>query len=152
MKTTLKFALVLMLSFTMLVSCSTSDDSSDDSNNTQTVVNTAQSGNWVITYYYDSDHEETSNFSGYTFTFGSNGVLTATNGGITVTGTWSVTNSNSSDDSPNDMHFNIFFSSPANFADLSDDWEIISVTSTKIRLTDVSGGNGGTDFLTFDKQ
>lgn len=152
MKTTLKFALVLMLSFTMLVSCSTSDDSSDDSNNTQTVVNTAQSGNWVITYYYDSDHEETSNFSGYTFTFGSNGVLTATNGGTTVTGTWSVTNSNSNDDSPNDMHFNIFFSSPANFADLSDDWEIISVTSTKIRLTDVSGGNGGTDFLTFDKQ
>ena len=152
MKTTLKFTLALMISFTMLISCSTSDDSSDNSNDTQTVVSTAQSGNWVITYYYDTDQDETSNFSGYTFTFGSNGVLTATNGGTTVTGTWSVTNSNSSDDSPNDLHFNIFFSSPANFADLSDDWEIISVTSTKIRLTDVSGGNGGTDFLTFDKQ
>lgn len=152
MKTTLKFALTLMLSFTMLVSCSTSDDSSDNSNNTQTVVSTAQSGNWIITYYYDTDQDETSNFSGYTFTFGSNGVLTATNGGTTVTGTWSVTDSNSNDDSPSDLHFNIFFSSPANFADLSDDWEIISVTSTKIRLTDVSGGNGGTDFLTFDKQ
>ena len=152
MKTTLKFTLALMISFTMLISCSTSDDSSDNSNDTQTVVSTAQSGNWVITYYYDTDQDETSNFSGYTFTFGSNGVLTATNGGTTVTGTWSVTNRNSSDDSPNDLHFNIFFSSPANFADLSDDWEIISVTSTKIRLTDVSGGNGGTDFLTFDKQ
>lgn len=44
------------------------------------------------------------------------------------------------------------FSSPTVFADeLTDDWDIISYTDTKIQLVDVSGGNGGTDYLTFEK-
>jgi hypothetical protein len=36
--------------------------------------------------------------------------------------------------------------------DLSDDWDIISYTDTEIKLIDVSGGNGGTDYLTLTKQ
>lgn len=137
----------------LVLSCSSSDDDSpNSSNSTQEVVDTAQSGNWVITYFFDTDSEETSNFTGYTFTFGNGGALTATNGSTTVTGTWSVTDSNSNDDSPDDLHFNINFSSPADFADLTDDWEILSYTSSKIELRDVSGGNGGTDLLTFEKQ
>lgn len=154
MKTTLKFVSVTMLSFVMLTwSCSTSDDSPNNSTSTQEVVNTAQSGDWIITYFYDTDSEETSNFTGYVFSFGSNGVLTATNGTTTVTGTWSVTTSNSTDDSPDDdLDFNIDFSAPADFAELTDDWDIISISSTQIQLIDVSGGNGGTDYLTFMKQ
>jgi hypothetical protein len=78
--------------------------------------------------------------------------LTATNGTNTFTGFWSVTSNNSNDDSPNnDLDFNILFASPANFEDLSDDWDIVSRTTTKIELIDVSGGNGGTDYLTFEK-
>ena len=50
-----------------------------------------------------------------------------------------------------DIDFNIFFASPADFAELSDDWEIISHSATKIELRDVSGGNGGIDLLTFEK-
>ncbi len=38
------------------------------------------------------------------------------------------------------------------FEELSDDWDIISHSSTKIELIDISGGNGGTDYLTFEKQ
>ena len=37
------------------------------------------------------------------------------------------------------------------YMDLSDDWDIVERTDTKIRLQDVSGGNGGTDYLTFEK-
>jgi hypothetical protein len=37
------------------------------------------------------------------------------------------------------------------FEDLNDDWDIISRSSTKIELIDISGGNGGTDYLTFEK-
>jgi len=58
----------------------------------------------------------------------------------------------SSGSTSNDIDFNIFFASPADFAELSDDWDIISHTATKIELKDVSGGNGGTDLLTFEKQ
>ncbi|MBT0607391.1 hypothetical protein KIV10_04285 [Aequorivita echinoideorum] len=113
-----------------------------------------QNGNWRITYYFDTDQEETNHFTGYIFTFNSNNSLVAVKGDNSVTGTWSITNGSSSDDdggSSNDTDFNIFFSSPADFEELSDDWDIISISNSKIELTDVSGGNGGTDFLTFEK-
>lgn len=53
--------------------------------------------------------------------------------------------------SSGEIDFNIFFASPADFAELSDDWEIISHSASKIELRDVSGGNGGVDLLTFEK-
>jgi hypothetical protein len=141
----------------MSMQCSSDDDNNpaDNSAEIQNVINTAGSGNWVITYFFDTDSDETSNYSGYEFTFGENGVLTASNETNTYTGTWSVTDdSNSSDDSSDDddIDFNISFMSPANFEELSDDWDIISHSSTKIELIDISGGNGGTDYLTFEKQ
>ena len=53
--------------------------------------------------------------------------------------------------SSGDIDFNIFFASPADFADLSEDWDIISHSASKIELKHVSGGDGGTDLLTFEK-
>lgn len=144
---------VCLLAITM--GCTDNDDnSSSSSNNSQTIneiKSAVTSGTWRITYFYDTDTDETANFTGYNFTFGASDVLTATNGTNTYTGTWSVNDSNSSDDSPEDVHFNVGFTAPANFQDLTDDWEVLENTATKIRLTDVSGGGGGTDFLTFEK-
>ncbi|NAY92976.1 hypothetical protein GTQ34_13715 [Muricauda sp. JGD-17] len=116
----------------------------------------AEDGSWTITYFFDTDKEETSDFNGYTFTFNSDGTLTASNGSNEVTGTWSITDSdsNSNDDSSDDdsgADFNIAFSSPADFEDLSDDWDIVEYSSVRIELIDVSGGNGGTDNLVFEK-
>jgi hypothetical protein len=39
----------------------------------------------------------------------------------------------------------------SDFEDLVDDWDFISVSNTKIELIDISGGNGGTDYLTFER-
>ena len=150
----IKFGLVLGMLFMLTTSsmCSNDDDSPTPSvNNPSDVINIVNNGTWRITYYYDTDQEETSNFNGYNFTFGANNVLTATNGTNNYTGTWSVTDSNSNDDSPSDLDFNIAFSSPAQFEELTDDWEIIEKSATVVKLKDVSGGNGGTDFLTFTK-
>ncbi|TBN01411.1 hypothetical protein EYD45_13485, partial [Hyunsoonleella flava] len=99
----------------------------------------------------DSGENETSDFTGYNFSFNSDGSLVATNGTDTLTGTWSVTDDSSSSD--DDIDFNIFFPVPDtnDFEDLNDDWDIISYTSTKIELIDISGGNGGTDNLIFEK-
>lgn len=145
------FALLFILNVASM--CSNDDDISPaptNVNQTQ-VINTVTSGTWRITLFNDSGTIETSNFSGYNFTFGSGNVLTASNGVNTYTGVWSVTDSNSNDDSINDLDFNIAFSSPTNFQELTEDWDILSRTSTKIELKHVSGGNGGTDFLTFEK-
>lgn len=130
--------------------CSNDDDSSSSVNQT-TVVNTVSSGTWRITLYNDSGTIKTNQFTGYNFTFGPSNVLTATNGTQTYTGVWSVTDSNSNDDSMDDLDFNIAFTTPANFLELTDDWDIQSRTDTKIELIDISGGNGGTDYLTFEK-
>lgn len=133
--------------------CSNDDNSNSSSSQDPTpVINTANQGTWRVTLFDDSGNIETSNFTGYNFTFGGSNVLTATNGTNTYTGTWSVTSDDSGDDSPSsDLDFNIAFSSPANFTDLTEDWNIISYTSTRIQLIHVSGGNGGTDYLTFEK-
>ncbi len=149
----LKFLQVLLFALILngVFSC-TSDSSSNNSVDPTPVINTVNKGTWRITFYEDSGVNETTNFTGYNFTFGSNSVLTAANGTNTYLGTWSVTSDTSGDDSPsNDLDFNIAFASPASFADLTDDWNILEKTDTKIKLVHVSGGNGGTDYITFEK-
>ncbi len=150
MKKVTIYALLGFLFFLNTASMCSSDDSSS-LNNQSDVINTATSGTWKIILYNDSDVIKTSDFAGYNFTFNSNGVLSAVGVDLTIDGTWSVTDTNSSDDSIDDLDFNIFFTSPVNFAELSDDWDIVSKTATKIELIDISGGNGGTDYLTFEK-
>lgn len=144
------------ITFFTLTSCSDDDSTPANSNNgtVTEVVNTVTGGTWHVTSYVDSGNDETSHFTGYNFTFGGSNALTATNGTNTYTGTWSVNDSSNStdDDSPgSDIDFNIGFTAPANFADLTDDWDIQERTATKIKLVDVSGGNGGTDYLVFEK-
>lgn len=132
--------------------CSSDNNSSSSSQDPTPIINAATQGTWRVTSYVDSGTDETNHFTGYNFTFSNGGVLTATNGSNTVTGTWSVLNDDSNDDSPsNDLDFNIGFTAPANFADLTDDWDIVSYSETTISLIDVSGGNGGTDTLVFTK-
>jgi hypothetical protein len=144
------YAVLGLVFFLNTASMCSSDDASIATNQTN-LVNTATSGTWRITSYLDSGVVETNNFSGYNFIFSQNGTLTAIGNGLTNSGTWSITDTNSNDDSLDDLDFNISFSSPADFFDLTDDWEIVSRTDTKIVLIDISGGNGGTDNLTFEK-
>jgi hypothetical protein len=105
-------------------------------------------GSWKITKYSDDGVDETSQFSAYTFTFDSNGTVSTGD----FSGTWSTSEDNSNDDSNSDVDFNIAFAVSNNLDDLTDDWEITSQTKDKLELQDVSGGNGGTDYLTFEKK
>jgi len=145
-----------MLSLMVFVSCSKDDNNTTndpivtDPIQTQ-VENNVQSGTWKIVLFKDSGSDETNHFTGYNFTFGSTGILTASNGTNTYTGSWSISDSNSSDDSQDDLDFNINFNLTNDFEDLNDDWDFISQTSTKMELIDISGGNGGTDNLIFEK-
>ncbi|MGK4569201.1 hypothetical protein [Flavobacterium sp. 3HN19-14] len=133
------------------VSCSSDDDNSTTS--PAQVTATVTSGTWKITQFNDSGTDETAHFTGYNFTFATSGALTAANGTNSYTGVWSVESDDSGDDdsSSNDVDFNIAFVSSDNFTELTEDWHILERTSTKLRLQHISGGNGGTDLLTFQK-
>ena len=143
---TIKLASIGIFSLLFALSCT------KESIDIAKVKSNVQTGTWRISKFIDSGVDETNYFTGYNFTFNSSGVLNANNGTNNYNGTWSITDSNSNDDSRNDLDFNIYFNLTNNFLDLNDDWDIISQSSTKIELIDVSGGNGGTDYLTFEKK
>jgi hypothetical protein len=143
--------LICLTSLLSIVSCTNKKDDTPN-NTTQTTVKTnVQSGTWRITKFIDSGTEETNHFTGFNFTFNSSGVLNANNGTTNYDGSWSITDSNSNDDSQDDLDFNISFNLTNDFEDLNDNWDFISQSTTTIALIDVSGGNGGTDYLTFEK-
>lgn len=155
MKTKIMLILIIALYGYALAGCSSDDSSKNDDQTVQQIAQIVENGNWRITYFVDSGENETGDFTGYSFSFNNDGTLIAENGSNTISGTWSVSDSSSSDDDngADDKDFNIFFNVPTdhNFDDLIDDWDIVSTSNSKIELVDVSGGNGGTDYLTFEK-
>ncbi|WP_222718677.1 hypothetical protein [Algoriphagus sp. AK58] len=150
MKTFLKIIQTIGLVVLSLGVLSCEDDSKSSESEIDQISQDLGLGTWKITKFIDSGKDETSSFNGFLFTFNPNGSLVATNGVNTFTGTWSIVK-DSSDDSPDDLDFTIFFPVSTKFEDLNDDWDITSHSASKIELIDVSGGNGGTDYLTFQK-
>lgn len=101
-------------------------------------------GPWRITYYWDRDHEETSQFTDYTFSFLANNVLEANNGGSKTAGTWMQ----GTDDSTPKL---ILAFGVAPLSDLNEDWHILEQSSNRIKLQHISGGDGHIDYLTFER-
>ena len=151
MKTILKYAMALAILMVLAPGCSSDDSMNPTDTSIKQVEDRVKLGTWKVSNYNDSGKDETVDYTGYEFTFGDNGVLTATKGSTTINGTWSVTQDGSDDDSSNDIDFNIAFSAPEEFAELTDDWDIVSTSSVRIELMDVSGGNGTTDRLIFER-
>ncbi|MFV5695865.1 hypothetical protein ACM55G_10555 [Flavobacterium sp. LB3P122] len=120
-----------------------------DNQNGVTIIVT--DGTLKINFYWDTDGNEIINFNGFNFSFGANNVLSATDGTNTYTGTWSITDTNGYIDNLSDLKFDITFTPPINFVEIIDDWEIIDNSSSYIKLKEVVGSNGGTDFLAFSK-
>ncbi len=140
-----KTLLVFAVALTVLIGSCSKDDDSNTTISTALVNTTISSGTWRVTYFWDTDHDETNHFTGYNFTFSSGGVLTAVSGANTSSGTWATGTDNSK------IKLVILFTTPADFSDLSEDWEVTERTDSRIKLQHISGGNGGTDFLTFEK-
>lgn len=129
------------------------EDSIDDCNDNSgsgggssdpTFTSILTSGTWQITYYYD-DIDDTSNFSGYTFTFNSNGTVIVQKGSIVINGNWA-----SFLDSNGIRKLDLNFDGEV-LDDIEEDWKLIEFNTTNIRLKDVSGGDGSTSYLYFTK-
>ena len=155
MKYPIRKAIIIVLGLGLFAACDNENiDSEITSADVASIKSTVASGQWRVSYYLDSDQDETSDYAGYIFTFSNDGVLSVTDGGTSLSGAWSVVNSDNSDDDSkedNDIDFNILFNGSNLFEELSDDWDIVQYSDTKIELFDVSGGDGTTDYLTFEK-
>jgi len=143
MKTIKNHRILILPALTLvLLSCS---NKNDDSAIPDSVGNLLTQGGWKVSYYNDSGKDETYKFDGYTFQFNAGSIITATNGSNTFSGTWS----SGYDDSRQKLYLS--FGTVVFFENLNDDWYILEQNSSIIRLEDISGGNGGTDYLTFTK-
>jgi hypothetical protein len=126
------------------------DDCDDDNSGgsggsgNQAFTDVLISGTWYITYFTDDNNNETSYFNGYNFTFNNNGTTTAVKIGVTTNGTWSTYIDSG------ENKFELSFDG-VTLDEIEDDWRIIEFSETQIRLKDVSGGDGSTDYLTFTK-
>lgn len=149
----------MMLLIGIAGSCSSDDNNNMDENviNVQELTSFSTSGTWRITSYVDDGETETHHFTNYTFTFKQDGTVTAVNGDTTITGTWAISDDDDDDDdssssnSDKDFVLNFNVDDDSEFEDLNDDWDIHSYSSNKISLGDVSGGDGSTDTLVFEK-
>jgi len=122
--------------------CSKTDDSANGTDLSLTVKKEIITDTWVVSSYVDKGKNETSNYTGYLFTFSDNGTLTANVSGTSFTGTWSI----GSDDSPGDDSGNhssvddnklvLTISGNYQMDELTDDFLIVSISETEIVLKD----------------
>ena len=136
--------IIMALVLGSITSCS--KDSTTTSGTTVATSTVLMQGTWKITYFNDSGTDGTANYNGYIFTFVSGGNVSIINGSIVYNGTWTTHN----DDSQNKLYMN-FGATTSPIAELQKDWHIIEKTNTKLRMEDVSGGAGGTDYLTIER-
>ena len=102
-------------------------------------------GKWVVANYNDSGVDETANYAGFDFTFSLTGTLVATNGTDTINGTWEEVIDGEKHKLVLDMGATVPFD------EFTEDWDVVSFSDTRIDLKDISGGDGTTDILVFEK-
>lgn len=146
-----KIKLIVVLAGIFMVNvasmCSSDDSSSSSSSpSTTQVTQSVTNGNWLVALYNESGSVQTSDFSGYVFNFNANGDLAAVNGSSIQTGSWSTY----TDSGRTKMDLG-FTATNGSFESISDDWDVVSISSTKIELKHTSGGDGSVDYLTFEK-
>lgn len=128
----------------VVVSCSKNEVAV---NSNTTTSNTIVQGNWKVTYVTDNNTDHTADFNGFTLKFVAGGTASISNSLLSVSGNWNSYN----DDSQNKLSlaFNTTILSFIGY--LNEDWHILERTTVKIRMEHISGGGGGTDYLTIEK-
>jgi len=127
----------------IFASCSNSDTTSDSVADLSAKTNMVIQSNWKVTQYTDSGKDETSDFSGYSFSFNTNGTFIATTSTETFSGTWTLSlGSNSPDDSGNSSSddnldkLTITIAGNKLMNKLSHKWLSEKITATEIWLRD----------------
>lgn len=141
-----KFKSISMIACAAILFSCTDEDNSKTTNPTASeVIDRVDNGEWKIINYVKNGAEETEQFADFEFTFDNQNVLNATSGTTVYAGSWIVR-----DAEGGEVDFNISFTGPDEFADLSDDWSVVQVSKKMVKLKEVT--DAGTNYLTFKRQ
>jgi len=138
--------ILILLAIVTFASCSSDDDSGNvNTNEFENIKTTLPQGEWKVSKLIDGQSDHTMDFESFIFTFNGDGTVKAQNDLLTENGTWAYDNSSSSEE------LVLQFSEQTPFDEINDDWDIVSVTNSQIELSDISGGDGDVELLTFIK-
>lgn len=105
-------------------------------------------GAWIVANYNDSGVDETNNYEIYTFSFFEGGLVKAYNPNqvVVAQGSWDVIR-----DASGALKFVLNLGAEIPFDEFLDEWDIVSTTLDRLELKDISGGDGTTDVLVFER-
>jgi hypothetical protein len=138
--------LILILGFPLFIAACSKSSDAPGSNDTLTTILTQ--GTWTVHLYLNDGKDETTDFTGYVFTFNSNGSLQAEKSGNNTSGTWSE-----STDYYNKTKLILTWVGggiPVELLEIQEDWMLKAKSSTIVELTNT--GSSGTSELHLHKQ
>lgn len=118
----------------------------DGGNGSASLSDVLIDGTWVVANYNDSGVDETSDYTGISFNFNEDGSVVATRNNDTIEGTWSLIMDSGIE------KFVLDFGEMIPLDQFTDDWEIREVQNNRVEFFSVSGGDGTTDVLVFEKE
>ena len=122
------------------------DDGANDGDIAE-IRNTVLGGLWNLTLYENDNVDLTEEFDGQDFSFSNfNQVEVSINDDPIIAGLWRVIR-----DNDNGLEFILNFGEGGTFGELTDAWSLLSITQDRFELISVSGGDGTTERLVFER-
>ncbi len=123
------------------------DDNNDDGDVPE-IRNIMMGGDWMVAKYKDDGVDETENYAPYTFSFRPEHLISITTGETdpVIPGSWRVLRN-----SDNDLMVYLNLGDQDPLGELTDDWDIVSISNDRIELKD-GGDDHSDDTLVFEKK
>ncbi len=118
--------------------------------NELTVTNRMANGTWKITKLVHENTTKTTDYNGVSFEFDAISVMVNNTGTLPVAGGWGVTDEGF-EGAPELVFTMALTSVEPRFITISEDWDIIESTATRLKLKDENLDTNTTDYLTFEK-
>ncbi|MFC4721676.1 hypothetical protein ACFO5O_05065 [Geojedonia litorea] len=103
-------------------------------------------GDWIIDEYSTDEEEFTEDYNGYIFTFESAMSVSSVNDASTVSGTWTIDNTD-----PNNLLVVLDFGAVMPHSNLNESWKITNLEADSLSLEIGSESNGDLKVLVFEK-
>ncbi|WP_430967265.1 hypothetical protein [Spongiimicrobium sp. 2-473A-2-J] len=124
------------------------DDSVEDGDIPE-IRNVLMGGDWIVASYIDNEVDETADFAGMDFSFTADHKVTvSTNADPLLDGLWRVLRD---DDGQIKVYLNFGGDDVVPLGELTDDWDLVSITADRIELKDISGDET-VETLVFEKK